>query len=118
MRLDGVLLTAFLRTQKVIAHSFCEAEVVAIRAGLNEGQFIKNLFGEMSLQSNIIVYTDACNAIQFAMKRGVGRMKHIQLKYVGLQDDLRDGTFVMEYTKTEDNTADFFDEKSEELIFQ
>ena len=34
-------------------------------------------------------------------------MKYIQLKYAGLQDDLRDGTFVMEYTKTEDNTADF-----------
>jgi hypothetical protein len=53
------------------------------------------------------VRTDSCSAIKFAMKRGVGRMKHLQLKCTSLQDDLRNELVTMKYVRAEDNTADF-----------
>ncbi len=107
MRLNGLVLLAYSRTQKVIAHSSCEAEIVSIHEGVCEGKFALNLLKEMNINSTLEVCTDSCSAIKFAMKRGVGRMKHLQLKCTSLQDDLRDEVVVMKYVKAEDNTADF-----------
>ncbi len=61
----------------------------------------------MGYECDIIVYTDASSAIKFAMKRGVGRMKHMALKHASLQDDIRDKEIVLKYRKSEESVVDF-----------
>ena len=107
MRTHGVLMAAWSRTQKVLCHSSCEAELVALHEGIIESKRLKNLMMEIGIQNiRITLVTDSSASIRVAMRRGLGRLKHIELKYISLQQDLRDGIIQLKFIPGANNQAD------------
>ena len=104
MRTHGVLMAAWSRTGKVLCHSSCEAELVALHEGIVESKRLKSLMMEIGIQNvQITLVTDSSASIRVAMRRGLGRLKHIELKYISLQQDLRDGIIQLKFVPGANN---------------
>jgi len=86
--------------------SSCEAELTAIQQGVAEAMYVKHVLEELGWNPKVQVYSDSMSAIQFCHKRGVGRIKHLDLRRFWLQDLLRDHRLLMQHVPTAENTAD------------
>jgi hypothetical protein len=86
------ILTTFSRTQSTIALSSCEAELGALVSGTNEILFFarlaKDVLGE-SVDVRLTLYSDSKAALDNLVKQGVGRMKHISIRALYLQEITR-----------------------------
>ena len=80
MFLNGCLITSWSRSQKSIALCSCEAEFLASAGGVAEAIQVKRL--------------------------GVGRLKHIDIKYLWMQLEVKKETMVMEGIPTLLNVSD------------
>ena len=109
MRVSGVLAASWSRTQKVICHSSCEAELVALHEGIVESKRLKSMMIEIGIPDvSIILITDSAASIRVAMRRGLGKLKHLELKYISLQEDLRAGEIQLQFIPGLENEADIF----------
>ena len=89
-------LTACSRTQQTVSLSSAEAELYALTTGVAEGTVTKHLFQDVDSQS----------AKAWASKRGLGRMKHVMLKYMYVQDVVEKKLTNLAYISTKQNKAD------------
>ena len=76
----------------------CEAKGVAA--------IMKDMTGEG--QGAIGVYTDASAAIGMAQRLGVGKVRHIDVGILWVQQNLREGDIEVEKVSTKSNPADVF----------
>ena len=106
MWLNGCLLLCLTRTQATIAQSSCEAELVAMNATVCEMKMIQTIMRECELECQLEVNTDSSSALRVASRRGLGRMRHMEIRRLWLQDEVAAGRLVILYTKGEDNVAD------------
>ena len=67
---------------------------------------MQGLLGELHVQLPVHVYTDSSSARLMAYKRSPGRMKHIELRQLWLQEQVRSKMFEIEKIPTEQNLAD------------
>ena len=112
--LNGCYVTGFSRGQATIALSSCEAELYAANAGVAEGLFLlgllKFLTGDKTDGNNekvrLKLYTDSSSAMGTVQRKGVGRMKHIQIRHLYLQEVLRKKVISIHKVPTKDNPAD------------
>ena len=54
----------------------------------------------------IVIYTDASVARQFVHRKGVGRMKHLEVRYLWLQDQLAKGAYTCRKIPCSENPSD------------
>ena len=106
VKLQGFLLAHWSRTQVSIAQSSCEAEIVAMNVGAVEAVFTKTLLDELGVQANILMKSDSTSGIALMQRRGLGRLRHLQVKELWLQDQVRAGDIQVEYVPTQENMAD------------
>ena len=114
--LDGRLVSSWSRTQKSIALSSCEAEYLAAVGGGSEGLFIGRLWQFLlnkMVKVSVITYSSSCRA--FAQRLGVGKLKHVDVKYLWLQMKLKEGELHMESIGTTLNPADLGAKKLSKL---
>ena len=83
--LDGFLLNADARTQSVIAQSSCEAECIAATAATSEAKYIQALFLACGQRVNIHLRPDSSGAIGAASRRGLQRLRHLDVRFLWLQ---------------------------------
>ena len=102
----GCLISSFSRTQKVVAMSSCEAELTAIQSAVSEAANVLHVLEELGWNPKINVLTDSTAAIAFAHRRGVGRIKHLDLRRFFIQDWLRSQRLSLAHIPTEANAAD------------
>ena len=103
----GVLLAHWSRTQAVVAQSSCEAELLSMAEGGREGRFVQTVLKEIGdVESSLELYTDSASSAAVTMKRGMGRMKHLELRALYLQDEVRAGRLRVLHIGTNDNPAD------------
>ena len=88
--LDSVLVTSFSRTQKSIALSSCESEVLALTAGCSEGILLRSIWEFLSQkQCEVIARSDSSSGRQWLARSGVGRLKHFDIRLRWLQSAIR-----------------------------
>ena len=75
---------------------------------VQEGQFLQHLLAELNVETMIHVYSDSSAARAVVARRGCGRMKHLQVRDLWLQDQLRDGRIEVRCVGTDVNPADLF----------
>ena len=63
-----------------------EAELYALTPGIAEGMMGKHLLRELGHEVTLVNHVDSLSAKALASKRRLGRMKHVVLKYMFLQD--------------------------------
>ena len=80
------LLSQWSRTQHVISLSSGEAELHAICTCASEGLALRNISVEMGLENNLELLTDSSAAKGIVMRNGAGRVKHLDIKSLWIQE--------------------------------
>ena len=66
--------------------SSAEAELYALTTGIAEGMVTKHLLQKVGHEVILMNNVDNQSAKAWASKRGLGRMRHVMLKYMFVQD--------------------------------
>jgi hypothetical protein len=106
LQVQGFTVMHWSRTQNVIAQSSCEAELISMNMGGNEATFVQTLLSEIGIQMKIRLMADSSSAIAVTQRRGLGRLRHLQVKELWLQERVRAGLIEMDRVPTEHNMAD------------
>ena len=85
MMIGRHLLRTRSSTQPSIAMSSAEAEYYALVEGATRSLGLQSMMRELGLKKNISLQTDSSAAKSFASQRGLGRMRHIEVKDTWLQ---------------------------------
>eukprot|EP00972_Heterocapsa_arctica_P058857 8673936-Heterocapsa_arctica.AAC.1 len=92
--------------QPVVALSTCEAELLAISTAVAEGLYVIHLLSEIGISASLRLRSDSSAARAVVAKRGSGKMKHLQIRHLWLQEGFRRGDFELSVIGTEANVAD------------
>ena len=72
--------------QSVLALSSAEAEFYALTKGAAYALGVQSLFNDWGVQVDITMFTDSSSGLSFSSRRGLGKMRHIQTRFLWLQD--------------------------------
>ena len=75
-------LTPWSRTQETVSLSSAEAESFALTTGVAEGMVTEHLFQVLGHAVILMNHVDSQYATAWASKRGLGRKKHVMLKFM------------------------------------
>ena len=104
----GWLLAHWAKTQTGTTQSSCESELIALNYGCSEGKFAQQLLVECGVQCELVLLTDSAAAAQLLYKKGPGRMRHLEVKELYLQEELRAGRIQISKIPTQLNVSDLF----------
>ena len=99
-------LTAWSRTQQTVSLSSAEAEFYALTTGIAEGMVTKHPLQESGHKVILMNHVDSQLAKAWASKRGLGRMKHVMLKCMFVQDVVEKKLTNLAHINTKQNKAD------------
>ena len=94
------------RTQKSRALSVGEAEYYAVVTGCAEGLGLQSLLQDLGWETGVKVWTDSSTAKAVAGRRGLGKLRHVELKFLWVQEVVRSGRIKMGKIPGTENTAD------------
>ncbi len=81
-----VLACFYSRTQKQTAMSSCEAEFISMAASASEAMYVKQLVDFLwGGCSGVELYCDNYSTRQLAKKKGIGTIRHLELKLLSAQ---------------------------------
>ena len=95
--------------QNAFALSSAEAELYAMVEGVSRGKGLQTLgleLGFIGLQNALGLGTDSSAAKSFVNRRGLGRMRHLQIRDLWLQKEVRDGNLLVDKVAGTKNPAD------------
>ena len=102
----GGVVKSLSRTRRGWILSSVEAEHCAIVTGVAEALAVQALAEEMGWKMSVRVRTDSSAAKAVASRRGLGKMRHIELKYLWLQELVLDQRIAIKKINGLDNPAD------------
>ena len=105
--IDSNVVASSSRAQKSISLSSCEAELLALTAACAEGIFLREAVSFCTQRpAELIVYTDSASARQFLARQGLGRLHHLDLRLLWLQDLVRSHQLRLSAVPGPENLAD------------
>ena len=84
-------LKSWSSTQSVVATSSGEAEYYALVKGASVGLGMRSMMGEMGVGADVELRTDSSAGKGMVCRRGLGKMKHVQVCYLWLQERVERG---------------------------
>ena len=85
-------LRAWSSTQTTVATSSAEAEFYAMVEGASRGLGLRSMLGELGVVTGVVeLHTDSSAAKSFASRRGLGKMRHVDIKFLWLQESVKLG---------------------------
>jgi hypothetical protein len=103
---DGAGVKHWSRTQKARALSSGEAEYYAMVTGGAEGLGMQALAEDLGWTVKVRVWTDSSAAKAVANRRGLGKLRHVELKWLWMQDMVKEGRILLKTVRGEENVAD------------
>ena len=100
------LLKSWISTQNVIALSSGEAEYYGLVKGASQGLGLKAMLNEAGVETKIVVKTDASAAKGIALRRGMGKIRHIEVNQLWVQDKVAKKELKIVKIGTTENLAD------------
>ena len=100
------IVDSWVASDQVRALSSGEAELYGIVDGSARGILTWHMYDEMGRNINIDVETDSTAAIGMGSRMGVGKTRHIQVRWLWIQDAIRDKVVRLRKVKGTDNEAD------------
>ena len=73
-------LRTWSSTQSTVATSSAEAELCSAADGASRGLGLQSMLWKIGFQASLAVSTDSSSAKSFAPTRGLGRMRHLEVK--------------------------------------
>ena len=102
----GHLVHFSSRLQKTVALSSGEAELNGLVAGLSEAVGVCNVLKEWGGPSTVASFCDSSAARGIAQRQGVGRIKHLEVRQLWVQELVSGGRVVVQWLPRKDNSAD------------
>jgi len=89
--LAGVSLKHWSRTQGAVALSSWEAEYAALVKAATEGLALQALAKELGWSLKLVIFVDSSAAKAIASRSGVGKVRHLAVKTLWVQEGLKSG---------------------------
>ena len=102
----------------VTALSSPEAEYYACVGAAAEALYAQQLIKDMGFETEICLETDASSAKAVALRQGLGKIRHLEVKYLWLQEKLMQKALSNAKVKGTENAADLGTKHVETKIFQ
>ena len=109
LKVGNHVLRTWSRTQPTVATSSGEAELIAMQDGAARGLGLRAVMGEMDLEPRLQmlrVFTDSSAAKSFVATRGLGKMRHLEVKLLWLQEAVQKGRLLVRKVRGATNVAD------------
>ena len=90
----------------MIVQSTCEAELIALNVGGCEARYAQEILKELGMNIQITLLSDSMSACKLTAKRGPGRSRHMNIKRLWLQEEVRAERVVIDRIATDVNIAD------------
>ena len=100
------VIKSWSRTQKAITLSSGEAELVALVAGMSEGLGIRALGVDRGIERKVIGMCDSSAAMGVVERRGVGKIRHLDVGKLWIQEMRENGGVEIKKVKGTANPAD------------
>jgi hypothetical protein len=110
MCVDGVGAKHWSRTQKARTLSSGEAEYYAMVTGCAEGLGLQSLAEDLGWRVEVRIWTDSSAAKAVASRRGLGKLRHVELKWLWVQDMVKEGRVQLKTVRGRENVADHLTE--------
>ena len=104
--INGTVVKHWSRTQATRALSTAEAEYYAVVTGAAEGLGMQSMMADLGVTTHVRIWTDSNAAKAIASRRGLGKTRHVELRYLWLQDVTKSGRVKMRRIPGEQNLAD------------
>ena len=111
---DGVamlgnhMVKTWCSTQSIVSLSSGEAEYYGIVKGSSIGLGIRSMLGDFGVDVGVTIKTDASAAKGMANRRGLGKVRHIAVNQLWIQDRVARGDLTIEKVNGKENNADIF----------
>ena len=89
MNIRGGCLKSWSKTQGPVALSSGEAEYYALVKGATEGLGLQSLAQDLGWQVEVMLWVDSSAAKSMASRKGVGKVRHVEVRELWLQDAVR-----------------------------
>ena len=106
MTVGGVAVKHWSRTQRTRALSVGEAEYAAMVSGCAEGLGLQALMKDLGWEAKVVVKTDSTTAKAVASRRGLGKLRHVEVRLLWVQDAVKKGRLTLKKVDGEKNVAD------------
>ena len=100
------LLETQVAGQSLIALSSGEAEFYAIGRGSASALMMKYFLEQVGIEVVAVIQSDSSAARGIASRIGCGKLRHLHIRDLWIQEKVRSGELVLERALTEDNTSD------------
>jgi hypothetical protein len=102
----GHMVKSWSSTQAIVALSSGEAEYYGIVKGASIGLGLKSMLGDFGIGATIRVNTDASAAKGMANRKGLGKVRHIEVNQLWIQDRAAKGDLTISKVNGKENLAD------------
>ena len=89
----GFLITCFSRSQTALGLSSPEAEYYGICSAGSELIYVMGLIRFFGFEVDGWILSDSSGALSLSQRQGVGHQRHIEARYLWIQDHVQRGTF-------------------------
>ena len=100
------LIKSWSVTQGVIALSSGEAEYYGIVKGSSVGMGVQSVLGDLNIKCKLQVLTDSSAAKGIASRRGLGKVRHIEVNQLWVQEKVAEGAIELHKIQGDKNLAD------------
>ena len=105
----GNIIDAYTRSQHTVSYSSTESELIAAIDLLKVVKWCKNLLSELTFKqtSATTIYCDNESTINSTLNKGmVSKLKHMNIRYAALKDEVKYDTIKLVHVASKDNIAD------------
>ena len=99
-------MKSWATTQMVVAQSSGEAEYYAMTKAAAEGLGVQALMEDLGWKAKVRVWVDSSVAKSVASRVGLGKLRHMEVKFLWLQQAVRDGRIAVRKVPGQRNPAD------------
>jgi len=104
--IPGGILKTWSSTQASIAQSSGEAEYYALVRAASEALGMKSIMHDLGWDCKIRLLVDSSAAKSIASRTGLGKLRHLEIKFLWLQECVRMGKVVLSKVRGDINPAD------------
>ena len=108
---NGPLISWKSQKQRIVALSSCEAEYLSLTSAIQEGNFLRQLYADMTNSDKTYVTLNVDNQGAMALATNPvfhQRSKHIDIRYHYIRLEVENKNVILIYVPSEENVTDIF----------
>jgi hypothetical protein len=93
LAIGGNCVKAWSSTQATVATSSGEAELIALVKAASEALGFSSVARDLGVEFRLKIFVDSSAAQSIASRSGLGRLKHVDVKHLWVQEAVKNGSF-------------------------